>query len=361
MKDRIRDNRIILLAALLAGLIAFACGCGQDGGEDGSAGEGPDIRKIDNGYGTIFVLGRRIEHPADTSTSLVVNWKNEPAAEAPGDLEVKLTRGVVYEKGEYTDGKHAGEPLDLHLNLKTDAKATDARPVVLFVPGGGFVSCRIDNKYEDVHRYLIDHGYAVAVMEYHIVGQGRYMDAADDVRSAVDWLREKGKAYGLDTKDGIFLMGNSAGGYVAALEACRNPEGIRCVVNFYGLCDVTNTKADYEEEAIAAHHTPESSDSQFVNGVYSGKSVLDDPAEAERSDPRTYVDGDEPPFLHFHGEKDLLVSPSQSLHLHEALREAGGETVRYAVEGESHGSAGFRTKKALDTALEFMDRYRPAR
>lgn len=367
-----RKNTVrTILIALMLGL-AFASGCGEpDAGQNsGSAADGgqaaadpvrsnavgdADIRRIHNGYDTVFVSGKRIEHPADTSTSTVADFRREPAARAGKDLKVKET-SLIYSRSEHTDGRDKGKPLDLHMILKRDAKAEE-KPVVLFVPGGGFLSCRIENKYENVHRYLIRRGFAVAVMEYHVVGQGRYMDAAADVRQAINWLKENGGEYGLKT-DRIFLIGNSGGGYLAALTACRDPADIACVVNFYGLCDIINTKADYDEAAIAAQYQPNSSDSQFVNGVYSGKSLTDDPGEAERANPVHYVDGNEPPFLHFHGDQDLWVSPSQTLHLHEALLAAGEETTRYVLKGEGHGSAGFRTEQALDIAVRFMERYR---
>ena len=326
------------------------------GGDASGSTEGPDLQHIDNGYGTVFVRGRRIEHPADTSTSIVEDLRDEPAAKASRFLKVEETKGIVYARSTHTDGHHKGSPLDLHLNLKVDAKAKDPQPVILFVPGGGFITCRIDDKYEGIHRYLIDHGYAVAIMEYHIIGQGRYQDAADDVRAAIAWVKAHGTEYGLDPKR-IALMGNSGGGYVADLAACQDPADIRCVVNFYGLCDILNNKADYEDEAIEAHHRPNSSDSQFVNGALSGKSLTDDPQEAHRADPITYVDGNEPPFLHFHGTEDLLVSPSQSLHLHEALLAQDEESTRYVLTGEGHASKGFRSRTALDQALDFLDRH----
>ena len=369
-----RTAKTILIALVLGLTVAFAGGCGgqddagsgqapqENGGASSSGGlTGPaseaDIRRIHNGYGTIFVSGKRIEHPADTSTSKVVDWRREPAARAEKGLKVRVSDGIVYSVSRYTDGRNEGEPLNLHMILKQNSEWRGEEPVVLFVPGGGFLSCRIEHKYENVHRYLIQRGFAVAVMEYHVVGQGRYMDAARDVRDAINWLKENGGQYGLKT-DKIFLIGNSGGGYLAALAACEDPSDIACVVNFYGLCDIINTKADYDDAAVAAQHQPNSSDSQFVNGVYSGKSLTDDPEEAEKADPIHYVDGDEPPFLHFHGDQDLWVSPSQTLHLHNALLAADEPSTRYVVKGEGHGSAGFRTEKALDIAVRFMEQYR---
>jgi len=346
--DRRIITTIILVVTTSLISVAFAgCALGDD--------ERAVITRINNGYGTIFVSGRTIERVADTDTSTVVDWSREKPARASSALRVKEIDGIVYKTGTVTDGRDKGEPIQMELNLKMDAKATDPQPVILFVPGGGFITCEIDKKYRNVHRYFVEKGYAVAVMEYHVIGQGIYSDAVRDVKDATDWLMSHGSKYGLKTTGGIYLVGNSGGGYVASMAACQDPEDIKCVVNFYGLSDLADNKADYEEAAIKAHHTPESSDSQFAYGVYSGKALADDPESDRRRDPVSYVDGDEPPFIHFHGDADLWVSPSQSLHLHEALLKEDVKSIRYVVKGEGHGGAGFRTGKALDTAISFMN------
>ena len=368
--------RVFVAFMILVIFVAFATGCATTGdpqaAKEGSteqeettasAGQkrvnekypGVHIGYIENGYDTIFVYGSEIAHVADTSTSKVVDWTRRPSAKARDDLSIKEVDGIVYKTAEMTDGRDKGNEVSLHMNLKYDPEKKN-QPVILFVPGGGFISCQIEDKYEGIHRYLIEHGYAVAIIEYRIIGQGRYIDAVEDVRDAIGWIKSKGRDHGL-SGDGVYLMGNSGGGYMAALTACMEPEDIRCVVNYYGLCDIANNKADYEDGAIEAHHSPESSDSQFVYGVYSGKALGEDPEEDAKADPITYINGDEPPFIHFHGDLDLLVSPSQSLHLHDALTKQGIPSTRYLLKGEGHGTEGFRTKESLDLALEFMSRY----
>lgn len=398
MRDMDRGNRknrrnkpsklfLTLLMTVVFALLAIGTGCAGTGDQGSDATEGaapaqqsaeegsaanPNLVPHNNGYGTVFVVGTRIEQPADTSTSTVVDWSREKAAKAPADLQLTEKKHVVYSHTEITDGREKGDPLDLRMNLmipKQDAEGKavgpdNPCPVILLAPGGGFITCRIDNKYTEVQRYLVSQGYGVAIFEYHIIGQGRYMDAARDVWDAAKWMKKHGRDYGLNP-DRLALIGNSAGGYVAALAACQGPAkdqkkdcpAFRCVVNFYGLSDLINNKADYEEAAIEAHHKPNSSDSQFVNGALSEKGLTDDPEEATKADPSMYIDGDEPPFLHLHGDADLWVSPSQSLHLHDALTAAGVPSKRYAVKGAAHADPAFRTKAAMKIVTDFLDRY----
>ena len=48
-----------------------------------------------------------------------------------------------------------------------------------------------------------------------------------------------------------------------------------------------------------------------------------------------------PPFLLLHGSADQLVSPSQTVMLHNALRARGVESTRYVIMGANHGDLTF--------------------
>lgn len=102
----------------------------------------------------------------------------------------------------------------------------------------------------------------------------------------------------------------------------------------------TDSGADYDEECQSIHESPYSSESQYVNGVFSGMGILENPEEAERANPITYIDGTEPPFLIMHGDQDTLVSPSKTVILHHALLAAGADSTRYSLSGENHGATG---------------------
>lgn len=78
-----------------------------------------------------------------------------------------------------------------------------------------------------------------------------------------------------------------------------------------------------------------------VNGPASGKSLSDDPAAAAAANPISYVSIAAPPFLLLHGSADNLVSPSQTLILHEALRAAGASSARYVLRDAGHGDLAF--------------------
>ena len=45
--------------------------------------------------------------------------------------------------------------------------------------------------------------------------------------------------------------------------------------------------------------------------------------------------------LLLHGSQDILISPSQTQHLHKALLRVGADSTRYLLEGASHGDIVF--------------------
>ena len=64
-----------------------------------------------------------------------------------------------------------------------------------------------------------------------------------------------------------------------------------------------------------AHRNPASPEALWLNGVTLSseiKSVNDIPEKVKAANPMTYISKNTPPFLLLHGDKDMLVSPSQT-------------------------------------------------
>ena len=94
-----------------------------------------------------------------------------------------------------------------------------------------------------------------------------------------------------------------------------------------------------------------------------GGSVLTDPDAVAKANPINYVRPDAAPFLLLHGTADTIISPSQTLLPHTALRAAGVPSTRYLLEGANHGDLVFlgdpdaglpwSTEALLDRTVEF--------
>ena len=211
-------------------------------------------------------------------------------------------------------------------------------------------------------------GFVVASVQYHVISNGIYSDAVKDVKAAIRYLRANAKEYGIDPEN-IAVWGESAGGYLAAMVGTTNgvkafEEGenlgqssdVEAVIDTYGLSDLTKIGDDYDEEAAKAHFTVISPDGQFIHGKNSGLTSLDKPEEVAKANPITYVDKNDPPFLLFHGTNDMSVSPSQTLLLHNALREVGVSSTRYVLEGAGHATSEFSDPQVINIIVDFLDK-----
>ena len=98
-------------------------------------------------------------------------------------------------------------------------------PVVIWVHGGGWkggdksdIGRAEDIQMVQTKQVLLDHGYAVAAPNYHLLPNTRFPQPMQDVSAAVRYLRAHASEFGLDPQR-FALMGDSAGGHLAAMTA----------------------------------------------------------------------------------------------------------------------------------------------
>ena len=90
----------------------------------------------------------------------------------------------------------------------------DGRPVVIFVHGGAFVEGdrnRTPEVYSNVSVYFARHGIVAVNMGYRLAPDAIFPEAATDIRSVIEWVRDRAADLGVDPAR-VFLMGHSAGG-----------------------------------------------------------------------------------------------------------------------------------------------------
>ena len=227
---------------------------------------------------------------------------------------------------------------------------------------------------------MAEHGYAVASIEYRTTADGAtYTDGLADVKSAIRYLRAHATQYDINASK-VAVWGQSAGGYLAAMTGTTNGDSqfnlggnldqssnVQAVVDEFGPSDLANIAADFDPSTQRARSGPDHSVAKYVNGPASGKSLSDDPAAAAAANPVNYVRASAAPFLLFHGSADNLVSPSQTLLLHEALRAAGVQSTRYVLVGAGHGDLAaltnpdsakpWSTNEVMNLLVSFLRRY----
>lgn len=145
---------------------------------------------------------------------------------AAGAHEPQLTRGIDVER-DVSYGDHERNVLDLY----TDSEHPDlARPVLLYVHGGGFVTGSKgdgDSPFgPNIGSWAAGRGYVAAAMNYRLVPDAGWPDGAYDIGAAVGWLRENVSRFGGDAER-IVVVGQSAGAmHVADYLALRADERV---------------------------------------------------------------------------------------------------------------------------------------
>ncbi len=322
--------------------------------------------RVLNDYGTTSPFGELVVK-ADVSDSIVVDWSKEPNVD-PGVKNFEDSQ-VVFKETLITDGHRKGEDIHLRMNIQYHGDADKPNPAVIFIPGGGFSTAQLRG-LPITRNYLANRGYAVVTAQYRVIAEGLYKDAVADVNDAIRYVKANASLYNIDPER-LVLLGNSAGGYMVALTAASAKDGnndfpgdnnleyttdVQGVIDLYGLSDLTRIADDYSEASVRSHEVNTSPESHYVNGVFSKTSIMEDPASASAANPLSYIDGSEPPFLMFHGDRDLAVSPSQTVILHKALLAAGVESERYSLTGANHGRGGFDSQPALDVIVNFIEK-----
>jgi acetyl esterase/lipase len=262
--------------------------------------------------------------------------------------EVTTRPGLVY-------AEHDGTRLvgDLYLP-KGRAKA----PAMVAIHGGAW---RTGNRafYKYWGPFLARNGYALFTIEYRLGKPGAYPAAVYDVKAAVQFVRAKATEFDIDP-DRIGLMGDSAGGQLAALLALAGGRftsayrddpyaatdiNVKAVVGFYGIYEMLaqwnhDTLAQQRQELLAQRNQdlirrPGGN----ITEEFLGVSPMQNRRIYAESSPISYVTADRNHvrFLLFHGSSDELVDPpSQSGAFLAALTRAGFFARLIMIPGAGH-------------------------
>jgi acetyl esterase/lipase len=309
---------------------------------------------------------------SDTSTSIVIK-ANGPQIQC-GKTEVETHNDIVYS----TPLIGGNKPVELKMEILVP-KTGGKKPLVVWFPGGGFMFA--DKRGSLDHRtYVAEAGYVVASAQYRtITGGATYKDGVADAKSAIRYLRTHADRYGIDPGK-VAVWGESSGGYIAAMVGTTNgvkqfdvgdnldqSSDVQAVIDQFGPSDLSKIGADFDLADQRVLLSPGNSTAQWVYGPGTKKSVSDAPRAVARANPATYVDSSDPPFLLFHGTADRLVSPSQTLLVHDALRAKGVESTRYVLRGAGHGDASvtgdakaghaWSTQEVMDLIVTFLGKH----
>lgn len=245
-------------------------------------------------------------------------------------------------------------------------------PAVIFVTGGGFMSAN-RARMPQLRFHLAEKNFVVASINYRTIPNSRFPQPIEDVKSAVRFLKASAQRFNIDSEK-IFLIGDSAGGYLTAFAAVTNGDKtfnvgdnldysseIAAAVDLYGISDLRQIAATFPEEVQSLYNSAGSVTALFINGVpaFGGVDggILAHPLAAERANPINYITKNSAPMLLMHGTADNVVSPAQTDLLFQALKNHGVEAERYLIPNANHSDDYWQQEEVFNLITEFLTAY----
>jgi alpha-L-fucosidase 2 len=216
-------------------------------------------------------------------------------------------------------------------------------PAVIIVHGGGWVAGdkRID--VQPLFKPLTDAGFACFSINYRLATDlAQFGAAIDDVEQAVLFVKSHASEYHVDP-DRLALLGESAGGQLAAMAALRGPaaDSVKAVVAFYTPSDlVTLVKTS---TYIPARIRDSVRGTPWESFILAGLAQLS---------PVDNLRPNMPPFLLIHGTEDSLVPFDQSREMCSRMRTVGASCELYAAKGMGHGIRWWESSPTIASAYK---------
>ena len=256
--------------------------------------------------------------------------------------QVRVVRDLEYSRPD-------GNPLLLDLYLPA-TKATVPPPIVLWVHGGGW---KAGSKEKCPAVWLVEHGFAVASINYRLIPEHIWPAQLDDCRAAVRWLKTpvNGHQFGFNGER-LAAWGASAGGHLVALLGTMPTapeESVEAVIDWFGPTDLLTMPPNVLSEGRTREDLAKANGAILLGGI-----VMDQPELAKQASALHQVSAESAPFLIMHGDEDPMVPLEQSRQLHASLQEHGVESTLITLSGAKHGGREFNTEATRTHILSFL-------
>lgn len=254
-----------------------------------------------------------------------------------------------YRDIEYARVGDVSLKLDLYLPKQANA------PLVVYVHGGAW---RAGSKSDVPIVKLLDHGFAIASVDYRLSTQARFPAQVHDIKAAIRFLRASSEQFDISTRR-IAIIGSSAGGHLAALVGVtdgdkelegsvgRHPDQsstVQSIVSLYGASNLQTILSQSTETGLKMR-VP-------ALQLLLGGQPTEKPELAKLASPVAHLDKHDPPLLLIHGDADPQMPPQQSREFAEAYGALGLPVEFITVAGGKHGGAEFYdTERTTKMAL----------
>ncbi|MBP6785544.1 MAG: alpha/beta hydrolase [Verrucomicrobiales bacterium] len=266
----------------------------------------------------------------------------------------KLSAQSMQKDLEYARLGERSLTLDLH--LPTNANP----PLIVYIHGGAW---RAGSKTDVPITALLDHGFAIASVEYRLSTEAVFPAQVHDIKAAIRFLRAKATTYQVDASR-VGIVGTSAGGHLAALVGVTNhdPElegkvgdhldqdcGVQAIISLYGASDLTT---------ILSQSTPFGLKMRVpALQLLLGGTPEENPDLAKLASPVAHLDANDPPLLLIHGDADPQMPPAQSQELAAACEALKLPVQLILMPGSKHGGPEFYDVERTQRMADFLTKH----
>jgi len=233
-------------------------------------------------------------------------------------------------------------------------------PLIVYVHGGAW---RAGSKADVPIAPLVQHGFAIASIDYRLSPQAIFPAQIHDINAAIRFLRAKAGQFNIAAEK-IAIIGSSAGGHLAALAGVSNghkdlagsvgthpneSSAVQVIVSYYGASNLHSILGQSTEPGLKVR-VPALQ--LLLGGQPDEKTEL-----ARLASPVSHLDPNAPPILLIHGDADPQMPLQQSQEFITACAAAKVPAQLVTIKGGKHGGPEFYDAERLTLVANFLKRH----
>lgn len=277
------------------------------------------------------------------------DWRNPLAMRRP---DVEVLRNIPYGPGGVR------QQLDVY---RPRFIPEGGCPVLLQIHGGAWMMGDKGSQALPLMYTLASRGWIVVAANYRLSPSVGFPTHLHDCKSALCWIRENGREYGMNP-DFVAVTGGSAGGHLSALMGLTgnrrelqpdHPDtdtSVQACIPFYGVYDMLVRENQHPNRQVYE---------RFLRGKVIYESVQENPGLWDLASPIVQAHPDAPPFMVVHGTHDSLAVVAEGRAFSHKLREVSHNPVVYLeMPGAEHAWEtvhSLRTEHTIDGVHRFLE------
>lgn len=260
----------------------------------------------------------------------------------PGEA---ASRPTIHRDQPYGLQGHPRQKFDLYL---PPGCSGGGMPLVVWIHGDDW---RSGSKSPCPITWLVDKGYAVASIGYRLTDVAAFPAQLEDCRVAIATISRDAELWGID-RERICVVGEAAGGHLAALVAFATSEGREESAAADAVAAVCAIGAPTHLTSLGGQHDRSTSPaSQLVGGP-----LPEFREAAQRASPLEHVSADDPPTLIMHERAPPSIPLDQAIRLDRGLKAVGVESTLVVLESAPGRLVLAEGGPAAVALVEFLDR-----